>query len=221
LKRIVILGGLGDGTVVLSGLHDLIENGEDLSVLGFLNDRQAKGEQIENVPVLGSLDDTKEYVHLDDVFFISALLKAKEAYARSQKIENLRIPIGKFYTLIHPRATIARSAKIGLGTYVGPNVVVMPKVIIGNHCSFRTSVNIGHDCIIGHFAYVGPNATLSGGVVLGDGVHVGPNACIRERVKCGTFSVIGMGSVVLRDVPESCIVFGNPARVNTTTEAGS
>jgi acetyltransferase EpsM len=213
LKRIIILGGHGDGIVVASALKDLTLSNIDVVPFGFLNDFEQCGTTINGLPVLGKIDDATQFLGENDIYFVSALLKVKEAYTRSQKIRNLKIPINRFFTIIHPQATISRSSKIGYGTYIGPNVTIMPNSTIGNHCSLRASANVGHDCNVGDFCYMGPNSTLAGRVELEQGVHVGPNACILENTKMGMYSVIGLGAAVIKDLPSFTVAFGNPARI--------
>lgn len=53
----------------------------------------------------------------------------------------------------------------------------------------------GGDTRIGHDVWIGHNAMILPGVSLGNGV------------------IVGAGSVVTRDVPDWCVVAGNPARV--------
>ena len=48
---------------------------------------------------------------------------------------------------------------------------------------------------------------------LGDGVMFGTGSILVAGVKIGAWSVVGAGAVVLRAVPDRCVVFGNPARV--------
>lgn len=213
-KKIIIIGGHGDGCVIASAIHDLRDAGHDLEAIGYINDHETAGTLIDELPVLGATDRVHDLFTHDDVYFVTALLKVKEAYTRSRKIDALGIPVNRFYTVIHPSATVSRRAVIGPGSFVGPHANVMPNVVMGRHCSLRASANIGHDCRIGHFCYVGPNATLSGRVTLGNGVHLGPNTSVLERVKLGDFSVVGMGSVVLKHVPEFSIAYGNPAIIN-------
>jgi len=45
------------------------------------------------------------------------------------------------------------------------------------------------------------------------GTTIGAQATIGPGVTLGAFSMIGMGSVVTRDVPDQGLVFGNPARL--------
>lgn len=212
MKNVIILGGHGDGKVIVSALQDQITFGKHLMIYGFLNDFERKGEKIAGFPVLDKIENARRFLGQKDIYFITALLKVKETHKRSQIIERLRIPHDRYYTLIHPQATVSKSAKIGPGTFVGPHVTIMPDSLIGRHCSLRASANVGHDCVIGNYCYIGPNATLSGRVHLKDGVHIGPNASVLDRLELGSYSIIGMGSVVLKSVSDFTIAFGCPAR---------
>lgn len=210
-KDVIILGGPGDGIGVASFIEDLIRlKKEKIKLLGFLNDF-TKGE-VYGYPILGKLNDASSFSQRDNVFFVSAILKVKQSYQRSKLLESLNIPLSKFITIIHPTATIARSTQIGLGTVIGPYVNIMPNVIIGNHCSLRASANIEHDSTLEDFCYVGPNATLAGKTKMKTGAHVGPNACVLEFKTIGSYSVVGMGSSVVKDVNEFNVVVGCPAR---------
>lgn len=48
---------------------------------------------------------------------------------------------------------------------------------------------------------------------IGERCNIGAQSIIMPGVKIGDGSIVAMGSVVMRDVPSGCIVFGNPARV--------
>ena len=46
-----------------------------------------------------------------------------------------------------------------------------------------------------------------------ENVWIGENAIILPGIEIGKNSIIGAGSVVTKNVPENCIVAGNPARI--------
>jgi acetyltransferase-like isoleucine patch superfamily enzyme len=50
-------------------------------------------------------------------------------------------------------------------------------------------------------------------------VWVGPNVSIKEHLNIGARAMVGIGSVVIRDVDADTTVAGNPARV-INAEAG-
>jgi acetyltransferase EpsM len=213
LKRIIIIGGKGDGVVLASALEDLRTSGQEVMGYGFLNDFENEGEKIGGLSVLGKPEKAIEFLENKDIFFMTALLKVKESYQRARRIEKLVIPPERYFSLVHPQATVSKNAKIGFDTFVGPYVTVMPNATVGNHCSFRASASVGHDCVIKDYCYMGPNSTLSGRVKLEEGAHIGPNASILEGIKIGEHSVVGLGSVVLKDIPGFVVTFGNPVRV--------
>ena len=72
-------------------------------------------------------------------------------------------------------------------------------------------------CQVGHGARVGPHAVvaacaeLGASVVLGEGAWMGPDACSIENVSIGKGAFVGVGAVVLRDVPDGAVVAGSPA----------
>jgi len=49
-------------------------------------------------------------------------------------------------------------------------------------------------------------------VVIGANVWIGARAIVLKGVTIGDASVIGAGSVIIRDVPAFAVVAGNPAR---------
>lgn len=51
------------------------------------------------------------------------------------------------------------------------------------------------------------------GIVIDDEVLIGMNIIILKGVHIGARSIIGAGSVVVKDIPCDCIAAGNPAKV--------
>ncbi len=63
---------------------------------------------------------------------------------------------------------------------------------------------------------VGPGVVIgrNGGFpVIGDNVYIAANATVIGDIHIGSNVIIGAGSVVTKDVPDNCVVVGNPARV--------
>lgn len=48
---------------------------------------------------------------------------------------------------------------------------------------------------------------------IGDNVSLGSNVNIIGDIKVGNNVVVGAGSVVVKDIPDNCIVAGNPAKI--------
>lgn len=50
-------------------------------------------------------------------------------------------------------------------------------------------------------------------IIIGDKVWIGKNAIILKGVTIGNGAIVAAGAVVVKDVPSSCLVGGNPAKV--------
>ena len=80
------------------------------------------------------------------------------------------------------------------------------KIVIGNNVSIA-----GGTFILSHTGF---QPTKEGEkTIIEDNVKVFVNSVILPGVKIGTNSIIGAGSVVMKDVPPNVVVMGNPARV--------
>jgi len=119
--------------------------------------------------------------------------------------------------------------KIGDGCFIGPFVEIQKDVVIGQRTKIQSHafvcelVNIGDDCFVSHgamfvndlFANGGPargDKSLWKSTKIGNHVSIGTNATILPVDICDHV-VIGAGSVVTKDITESGIYAGNPARL--------
>lgn len=99
---------------------------------------------------------------------------------------------------------VPHTAKIGKNVvlaYGGLGIVIHSDAVIGNNVE------------IGQSVLVGGNGREYGAPEICDHVYIGSGAKVLGPIKVGRGAVIGANSVVLKDVPENCVVVGIPARV--------
>jgi UDP-N-acetylglucosamine acyltransferase len=84
---------------------------------------------------------------------------------------------------------------------------------IGSDCYLMDHVHIAHDCVVEDGVTIAPNTVLAGHVTIQKGATVGVNTSIHQFSTIGSYAMIGMGSVIARDVPPLVVVSGNPARI--------
>ncbi len=75
-------------------------------------------------------------------------------------------------TLIHPRAYVASSAKIGKGSIIEPNSVVQSNTSIGMGCLISAGAVINHNAIVEEGCHIDCNATVPARSVVKVGTKV-------------------------------------------------
>ncbi|MDP2685123.1 MAG: acetyltransferase [bacterium] len=215
IKKVIIIGGYGNGTVVASTIEDINEaqNEREYEIIGFLNDFET--EPINGYPILGQIEKevVKHYLKDPEVYFFYSLISVKMNFKFLNKLIDLEIPIERFGTFIHPTVVVSKTAEIGYGVCIQPFVSVGPNVKIGNFVQIYAQALIGHNSTLKDYSYVANNACIGASVVLEEGAYLGTNCSTLEKVCIGKWSVVGIGSVVIRSVEDFTKVVGNPSRV--------
>ena len=213
MKKVVVMGGKGIGMIAAA----IIEVLPDLDLLGFLNDGIAVGEaqgRFRKIPVIGTSEDVHRFISEDDTYVLVAYKTMKKEKEQFEKLKRLKIPKWKLINVIHPSAQIPSGfCYIGNGVMMAPNVQLSVDSYISDNCILLGNCFIGHDSVLEQYVSVANHATIGARVRVGKGVHIGTNATIKQGVTIGDFSLVGMGSVVLKDVPPESVVVGNPARI--------
>lgn len=115
--------------------------------------------------------------------------------------------------IVHPTAVVAPSAVLGAGCVLMAGAIVNPDARIGANVIINTAASLDHDNLVGDHVHISPGVHTGGAVRIGVGTHVGVGASIRNGISIGSWSLIGAGAVVVRDIPDHVVAYGNPARV--------
>lgn len=106
--------------------------------------------------------------------------------------------------------------EIGRGVFIGANSTVeraaLETTVIEDGAIVDDLTQVGHNVHIGKGSSLACGAVLCGGVRLGARCSVAPNACVRQQLTVGDDVVIGLGAVVVKDLPGNAVYIGNPAR---------
>jgi len=108
------------------------------------------------------------------------------------------------------------------------------EVIIGDFCAINSFAKLfGHGGIkIGAHSQIGPDclltttthnykenlATKFAPITIGERVWIGAKSSILAGVSIGDYSVIGAGSMVIKDIPPYSVAIGTPAKVIKTID---
>ena len=130
---------------------------------------------------------------------------------------------------VRERATIGDNTIISKGVYIDQDVKIGANVKIQNNAAIFKGVTIEDGVFVGpHVVFtndVFPRAINPEGELaqqddweitetrIENGASLGANSSIRAGVTIGKWALIGMGSVVVTDIPEYGLAYGNPAVV--------
>jgi|APSaa5957512622_1039677.scaffolds.fasta_scaffold00868_6 acetyltransferase-like isoleucine patch superfamily enzyme len=110
--------------------------------------------------------------------------------------------------------------EIGDNNYLnGVFISASEKIVIGNNCKFGPLTMIMDSDF--HDIKDHTKGGAKSGIIIEDDVWIGARVTILKGVKVGKGSVVAVGSVVTKDVPENSIVGGVPAKVVKTIDRES
>ena len=122
---------------------------------------------------------------------------------------------------------IMSNAIIGKECNIGQNVVVSPGVVLGNNVKVQNNVSIYTGVTCEDDVFLGPSMVFTNVINprsaiirreefmktnVGKGASIGANATIVCGNNIGSYSLIGAGSVVTKEVLPFALVVGNPAK---------
>lgn len=108
--------------------------------------------------------------------------------------------------------------QVGDNTFIGEDTFLVgaidSSIRIGRDCDISSKVTL----VTGTHELTPDGEKMAGegfgkDIVIGNGVWIGIGSIILGGVTIGNRAIIGAGSVVTKDVPDYCVVAGNPARI--------
>jgi sugar O-acyltransferase (sialic acid O-acetyltransferase NeuD family) len=211
-KRLLVVGGHGSGEIAMSVFEEMNNVTDEWILEGFLTDIVPAGERLGRHNVLGGTEETADWVAKGYHVHYALHLNAKAKRDRVAKFESMHIPLEANATAVHPRAYLDPSTNVGYGVLVCAQAATSFGARIGNFVHCYTNSFVGHDTTIEDCSTVTAHCVVGARVRAGKGCHIGLNSCIREDIQIGEYAIIGMGSVVTKDVRPSTIVVGNPGK---------
>jgi len=204
--RILIVGAGGHGQVVADILEAQRVAGDDVEVIGFVDDDpELEGQHRLGRPILG---DVARITQIDHDAVILAL---GDNTRRACLDQDLGRAGEKFSIAKHPSALIAADSSVGDGSMICARVIVGCCSHVGRGVILNTACTIDHHARIDDFVHVAPGVHLGGDVSIGSRSLLGIGAIVLPGVSIGCGAVVGAGAVVTRDVAAGATVVGVPA----------
>lgn len=210
MSEIILIGGGEHAKVVVSVIRKI----KKFKIIGYV-DIENQGNLL-GIVYLGNddvLPDVKMKYPSCSAIISIGMLSTSDAQKREQLYHYAKSLGYKFPPIISPNAVINDNIKIGDGTVIFDGVIMNVGTIVGIGVILNTGSSIDHDCDVGNFSHIAPGVVLSGGVKIGKQVLIGVGSIITEHKVIIDNSIIGAGSLVVKDITEPGMYLGNPARL--------
>lgn len=170
-------------------------------LLGFFAEKSRaaalKDKELNGYPVLGTIDDLERYPD-------AGLVPGNEFHDP--------FPIEHCVSIVDPSSFVSRTAAIGRACVVYPGCYIGHKAALGDRVFMLSGCTVNHDDRIENNVVMASGVTLAGVVTVETECYLGQSCTVRQYLRIGKDSLIGMGSVVVKDVPPNSVMIGNPAR---------
>lgn len=200
---ILVYGAGGHAKAIM----DMVKQIGSFSIAGIVDDdRLITGKSVLGILVLGTRALLPALVEKGVKLAANGVGGILDIAIRVKIFELLENSGFAFPGLIHPRATVEPSAKIGDGVQVFANAYIGSEAVLHPKCMINTNSVVSHDCEIGSHSHIAPGALLAGHVYVGERSLIGMGVTTTIGVKIGSGVRIGNGAIVLADVPDKTVI---------------
>lgn len=210
-KKLVIIGGEGNGGVIAACVEDNRQKYQDLEweIYGFVNDYESK---VLGYPVIGKLTDLPNLLQNSDLYFIWAIHLVGRNPLTSELFKEANIPSERLATIVHKSAFIGKGVVLEPGTFVMYNSYIGPGAHIGKCSLIMANCSIGHNTIIGDLCHCSVGAIMTGYSEMDFCSDLAVGATILAYKRIGKFAMLGANSLATNDIPDYEIHVGSPAK---------
>lgn len=208
MNRPLIIVGAGGHT---KSLIDILQS-QAVKILGITDtDVNKHNEKLLGFSIVGEDKVILQY-HPESLFLVNGIGMVQSRH-REEIFRFFKRSGYNFAQVIHQSAVVSSNAELLEGVQIMAGAVIQPGCSIGANSIINTGALLDHDTVIGAHVHIAPGVTISGGVQINNGTMVGAGATIIQGIEIGANSIVAAGAVVTRDVPESTMVMGVPAKV--------
>ena len=157
--KLICIGAGGHGCAVA---ESILMVGE-YELLGFLDDSYPEQLRVFGHPILGKISELSKFkIKAEHIFVAIGNNQIRENHFLEALKQGFNIP-----TVIHPKAIVSPSAKLGQGIAVMAGAIIGTEAVIGNCAIININAAVDHHCVLEDFAHLGVGVSLAGGVKVG------------------------------------------------------
>jgi sugar O-acyltransferase (sialic acid O-acetyltransferase NeuD family) len=201
-QQLLVLGGGGHAKICI----DIIKQMKMFELAGIIDENLEPGVRVLDIPVIGWNEDLQKLFDQGVRLAVNGVGATSNPRLRQKLYTTLKTIGFQLPNLIHPRAVLEPSVRLGEGNQIMAGAIVGADAVIGDNCIVNAGAIVSHDCRLEDNAHLAPGAILAGGVTVGRNTLVGMGATVYLQVRIGRDAVIHNGRNISRDVPDGAVV---------------
>lgn len=210
MRNAVVFGAGGFGREVAWLIRRNNQEESKWNLLGMVDDDPSlRGQSVDGYPILGTMDWIKNFQ--DDLCVFSGIgtgVVRRSTTEIMSAIEGITFP-----TLVSHDAIVSDRVKMGQGCIICASTIITTDVLLGNFVTINLDCTIGHDAVLEDYVQLQPSVNISGFDTIKTCAQIGTGVHVIQGLTIGERSIVGAGTVVIKDVPEDCTAVGNPSRI--------
>lgn len=209
MKRIIIFGAGYHANVCI----DIFEKTDAYQIVGIVDSIAEIGSTVFGYPVIGRQE------HIADLCLTynanAGFVAIGDNYSRKfvQDFIVTQVSDFEFVNAIHPSVCIGRETKLGCGIMMAAGVIVNPGCTIEDFCILNTGAQLEHNSYMGEYSHLSCASITGGKVSIGRFAAITLGVTLIDRISIGENTVVGSGSLVINDLPDNVLAYGNPAKI--------
>lgn len=208
MKKLVIIGAGGFGREVQWLIERINEREAIWELLGYVDDGVEKGTIVDGLPVLGTIKELREREEsLAVVCAVGASVTRQKIL--EQILDNTKL---EFPNLIDPSVQMSKRIDMGRGNIICAGNILTVDITMGDFNIVNLDCTVGHDVVFDSYITVYPSVNISGCVEIGEKVELGTGSQIIQGIHIVEDTIVGAGTVVVRNLAEAGTYVGVPAK---------
>jgi sugar O-acyltransferase (sialic acid O-acetyltransferase NeuD family) len=203
MENIVLFGG---------GIHasyciDIIKKENRFNTIGIIDSLKEVGEELYGYPIIGRQEQLKELINKYHIQ--GGLITIGDNWSRKIVYESIINQVNdfQFVNAIHPSTIIGMNVILGVGVVTMAGCIINPYCNVGNFTFFATGAQLEHNSTIEDFASISAGSLTGGKVHIGKYSAITLGVTIMDRLKIGENTVVGSGSLVVKDLPDNVLAY--------------
>jgi sugar O-acyltransferase (sialic acid O-acetyltransferase NeuD family) len=212
MKKKLVIFGAGD---IARLAHFYFTTDSDHEVAGFVvdaayrNSKELAGLPVSDYETVEEKYPTSEY----DMFV--ALSYNKMNHVRADKVRDAKMKGYKLVSYVSSRCTYLSQQPVGENCFILEDNTIQPFTRIGNNVTLWSGNHIGHDSIIDDHCFISSHVVISGHVHVKSFCFIGVNATLRDSITIGEETLIGAGSVIMKNTEKQSVYLPERAKLFT------